>query len=176
MVPPKAGGGKGGKGNPRLWHGAAASVAQPPYPVQQPEGAPGDPPKGGKKKKVGPRKKKKKAPDQHARQRFGKGKGQGGGKKGAEKGSQPSTGKGAAPSPAYPQPAAQPRRVLLTPASRAQAAAGGWTTGPVDTWKAVTPNPQPPWNQGFTPGGWQRQKGYRGKRGQQHGSLTRQSP
>ena len=162
MVPPKAGGGKGGKGNHRLWHGAAASVAQPPYPVQQPEGAPGDPPKAGKKKKGGPQKRKKKArPPPH--QRVGKGKGQGGGKKGAEKGAHPSTGKGAAPSPAYPQPAAQPRRVLLTPASRTQAAAGGWTTGPVDTWKAVTPNPQPPWNQPFTPGGWQRQKGYRGK-------------
>ena len=158
MVPPKAGGGKGGKANLRLWHGAAASIAQPPHPVQRPEGAPGDPPKAGKKKKTGWRPRQKKATD-----RIWKGKGQGGGKKGAEKGTQASTGKGAAPSPAYPQPAAQPRRVLLTPASRAQAAAGGWTTGPVDTWKAVTPNPQPPWNQPFTPGGWQRQKGYRGK-------------
>ena len=167
MVPPKAGGGKGGKANLRLWHGAAASIAQPPHPVQRPEGAPGDPPKGGKKKKKSSwRPQRKKATDgkgQPATHRFGKGKGQGGGKKGAEKGAQASTGKGAAPSPAYPQPAAQPRRVLLTPASRAQAAAGGWTRGPVDTWKAVTPNPHPPWNQQFTPGGWQRQKGYRGK-------------
>ena len=87
-----------------------------------------------------------------------KGRGKGKKTKGSGK-SKPS--QGASNFGAVPPPQPMPRQVLLTPGTRAQAAAGASAGGRIDTLKAYTPPPQPPWHQQSTSGGFLRQKGYR---------------
>ena len=71
--------------------------------------------------------------------------------------------RGASRSQVLRLPAAPPSRAAASPATRAQAAAGGQTATLVGTWRAVTLRPLAPWSQPCANGASLRQVGCRGR-------------